>query len=526
MSNSDFEKGEQSRTVTNPPLSPSVTEGDNRPTVDFAEGTLVFAGHGEVLGRNFNLLSACATGVTTGNSWAVLGAGIIASIYNGGPPGAIYEYTLVSLFYCFIAASVAELASSVPSSGGVYHWALITAGPKYGRVCGWFAGWLNGLAWAFAVAANCVMTSNILVYCYSLYHPDYEYQRWHVFISYLIMSWLCCMVVMFGQKILPTLSRIGSFLIIAGFFVTIIVCAVMPGRPGGNGYASSHSVWAGWENLTGYSSNGFVFLAGMLNGAFAVGAIDCVTHIAEEVPNARRNLPKALACQVGMGFLTGFSYLIVIFYGTADLASITDADPFCPIGDIYLQATGSRSGAVGLLMVLVLPILCATSGCYVTTGRTFYALGRDGATPFASKIGSVSHRFQSPLWSTFACGIFMTLIGAVYVGSLTAFDAFIDSFAVLSTVSYLLAILPHLLSRRSNMKPGPFWMGRWGYLVNGVACSYIVVSIVIYCFPYSLPTSAASMNYTSVITAGLSLLVGIWWLVYGKRHYRAPRINQ
>ncbi|CAK7234802.1 hypothetical protein SBRCBS47491_009072 [Sporothrix bragantina] len=499
--NSDFEMGEESKPVTIPAIETEPQLGEHQAAVDFAEGTLVFMGHGEVMSRSFNLLSACATGITTGNSWAVLGAGIIASIYNGGPPGAIYEYTLVSIFYCFIAASVAELASSIPSSGGVYHWALVTAGPTYGRVC----------------------SCNILVYCYSLYHENYVYERWHVFISYLIMSWLCCFVVMFGQRILPTLSRIGSFLIITGFFITIIVCAVLPGRTG-NGYASSKSVWAGWENMTGYSSNGFVFLAGMLNGAFAVGAIDCVTHIAEEIPNARVNIPKALACQVGMGFLTGFSYLIVIFYGTSDLGSITSADPFCPIGDIYLQATGSRAGAVGLLMVLVLPIFCATSGCYVTTGRTIYALGRDGATPFASKIGSVSERWKSPVWATFACGIFMTIVGAIYVGSLTAFDAFIDSFAVLSTLSYLLAILPHMLTGRKNMKPGPFWMGRWGWAVNAIACAYIVVSCIIYCFPYSLPTSAASMNYTVVITSGLAVLVGIWWLVHGKRHYEAPKI--
>lgn len=74
MSNSDFEKGEEPKTVAMPASDPSVDEG---PMVDFAEGTLVFAGHGEVLGRSFNLLSACATGITTGNSWAVLGAGIV-----------------------------------------------------------------------------------------------------------------------------------------------------------------------------------------------------------------------------------------------------------------------------------------------------------------------------------------------------------------------------------------------------------------------------------------------------------------
>ena len=57
----------------------------------------------------------------------------------------------------------------------------------------------------------------------------------------------------------------------------------MPSQTGA-GYASDIFVWADWSNETGYSSDGFVFLAGMLNGAFAIGAIDCVTHIAEEIP--------------------------------------------------------------------------------------------------------------------------------------------------------------------------------------------------------------------------------------------------
>lgn len=165
----------------------------------------------------------------------------------------------------------------------VYHWAIATAGPRYGKMCGWFAGWLNGLAWAFAVASNCVMTSNMILFAYSLYHPDFEAQRWHVFVCYLVMSWACCFTVMFAQSALPLISRLGGFLIVAGFFVTTVVCAVMP-HVTGAGYASTDSVWRDWDNETGYGSDGFVFLAGMLNGAFAVGAIDCVTHIAEEIP--------------------------------------------------------------------------------------------------------------------------------------------------------------------------------------------------------------------------------------------------
>lgn len=159
----------------------------------------------------------------------------------------------------------------------------MTAGPRWGRVCGWFAGWLNGLAWTFAVAGNCSMTSSMIVYAYALYHPGLEPQHWQVFVCYLIMSWLCCFTVMFAQRLLPFISRLGSFFIVVDFLIVVIACAIMPSKNGA-GYASSSFVWTDWKNMTGYSSDGFTFLAGMLNGAFAIGAIDCVTHIAEEIP--------------------------------------------------------------------------------------------------------------------------------------------------------------------------------------------------------------------------------------------------
>ncbi|TVY89019.1 putative amino-acid permease [Lachnellula willkommii] len=110
-------------------------------------GVVNETGHVQELERNFSLLSVCSVGIVTGNTWAALGGSIAVAIYNGGPPGVLYEFIAVSVFYWLVAASLAELASSMPSSAGVYHWASITPGPKYGRICGWFAGWWNTFAW-------------------------------------------------------------------------------------------------------------------------------------------------------------------------------------------------------------------------------------------------------------------------------------------------------------------------------------------------------------------------------------------
>ncbi len=64
-------------------------------------------GHLQELERNFSLLSCCSVGIVTGSNWPALGGSIIVAIYNGGPPGVLYEFVVVSFFYWLIAASLA-----------------------------------------------------------------------------------------------------------------------------------------------------------------------------------------------------------------------------------------------------------------------------------------------------------------------------------------------------------------------------------------------------------------------------------
>ena len=118
---------------------------------------------------------------------------------------------------------------------------------------------------------------------YAVQHPIFVTQRWHVFITYLLITWITGLIVLYMNRALPKIEVISGFTVVAGVFISIIVCAVMP-KANGTPYASTYSVWEDWQNSTGYTSSGFVFLLGMLNGAFSVGTPDLVTHLAEEVP--------------------------------------------------------------------------------------------------------------------------------------------------------------------------------------------------------------------------------------------------
>lgn len=177
---------------------------------------------------------------------------------------------------------MAELASALPTSANVYHWASVTAGPKHGKIVSFYAGWWNCLAWIFGAANVSLFAANTVIAMYSVYHPDYVPQRWQTFICFLIITWADLSVLLFGQRFVAKgFTGIGVLLMLI-WAITTLVCAIMPSQTDA-GYASNSFVWADFANLTGWSSDGLVFVMGILNGAYAIGTPCAVAHLAEEV---------------------------------------------------------------------------------------------------------------------------------------------------------------------------------------------------------------------------------------------------
>ncbi|KAK6200736.1 hypothetical protein LQW54_009540 [Pestalotiopsis sp. IQ-011] len=480
------------------------------------------SGHTQELERNFSLLSLAGVGLVVGNVWPAVGGSILVALYNGGPPGVIYEFITVSVFYWMVALCIAELASAIPSSAGVYHWASVTSGPRWGKLVGYYAGWWNYLAWVFGGASMSSIIGSTVVQMYALNHPDFVADNWHVFVVYIIVTWAACLSVCFFNRAMPYLNNIGIFFILVGFLVTIVVLAVMPGRGGAAAHATDRFVWTEWSADLGYPT-GFVFVAGMLNGAFSVGVPDVVSHLAEEIPNPSRNVPIAIGLQMGIGFVTGLAYLIAIMYAISDFDALFEVA--YPIAEIYRQGTGgSAAGATGLLFLVLVCIVICLVGLYITAGRTLWTLARDEATPFSKRLSEVHPSLHVPVNATVLSAALITVLGCIYVGSTTAFNAFAGSFVLMSSSSYIAAILPHLLTGRRNITYGTFHLNRGplGYVLNTVACGYMMVWFVIYCFPPALPVDAASMNYAALLWGGSTVFLTAWWVFGARKGYHGP----
>ncbi|KAF5380234.1 hypothetical protein D9757_008214 [Collybiopsis confluens] len=506
----------------------SEKEDTSEPTDGDTSIRLNASGHVDQLQRQYGLLSTCSTSVTIDCAWVAFGGSIVLGLSNGGPPGIIWELLTACFYYCFVAASIAELASSIPSAGGVYHWASITAG-KYGRVVGFFTGFINFYSWIFAMSSSVFIPANVFIDMYTLFHEDYVRRAWHVYLVFVLINTACLFVTIFWNRWLPLIQRLGSVAVVGGGVVTVIVLAALP-------HAPAYTVFVDWKNETGWPS-GVAFLTGMLNGAYAIGTPDAITHMAEELPNPRKDLPKAVAAQMIIGTLASFGFAIAIMFAITDLDAVLNTGTSFPLAEIYRQSTENTAATFVLLLFIILAEVGCLLGCYIVVsinilGRSWWALARDNATPFPGFFSKVAMDLSCPVNATIFCFLFAIGVGTIQLGSSTAFSDLAGSFIILSTTSYLLAIFPHLLARLSrsgpNVPKGPFWMGPViGPIINALAILLIVVTNVMYCFPYFLPVDdVSSMNYNSVILVGLGVFTSVWWIVYAKDKYSGPLVSR
>ena len=225
-----------------------------------------------------------------------------------------------------------------------------------------------------------------------------------------------------------------------------------------------------------------------------------------------------------LGFVSAWLYLIALFYAISDLDAVLSGESKLPVAEIYRQATGSSAGTIGLLLLLFLPIIPCAMGGYLASSRILWTLARDGAAPYSKSLAQVSGRFRNPANAIIICGVIATLLGCIYLGSSTAFSSIVGAFVVMTTVSYVGAIGPYVITNRKFVTPGPFFMkGAFGIVMHSITCIYIVVFIVVFCFPYTLPVSASSMNYSCLILGGSTIFITLWWFWISSRGYRGPQ---
>ena len=247
----------------------------------------------------------------------------------------------------------------------------------------------------------------------TLWHPDYVIQNWHQYLMYVAIVWLAAGVNIFGSQLIPLYNKCVRkssprrlpeeqafanahevyLMMISLFatFVTILACA--RGR-----YQSASWVFTDTTNSTGWSSNGFAFVLAVMNGVFSFLGIDCGAHLAEEIPNPGKNVPRVIMWPILIDFITAWPFAIACCAAITSVADVLSGEVTgFPLLTIYYQATGSKAGATVLLALFTICFFGCVTACFTTCSRTLWAVSRDGALPYSQYWQQVSKRFQMPV---------------------------------------------------------------------------------------------------------------------------------
>jgi amino acid transporter len=80
----------------------------------------------------------------------------------------------VAFFTMFVAISMAEIVSAIPTAGGPYFWAAMLAPPKYAPFFSWFTGWFNFVG-QFAVTTGISFgCAGLISTTATVMNPSYE----------------------------------------------------------------------------------------------------------------------------------------------------------------------------------------------------------------------------------------------------------------------------------------------------------------------------------------------------------------
>jgi amino acid transporter len=122
-----------------------------------------------------------------------------------------------------------------------------------------------------------------------------------------------------------------------------------------------------------------------------------------------------------------------------------------PLLQAFYTATGSKAGAICLLMFPLVCLLFATTSIMTTSSRMTYAFARDGGLPVSKFFAKVHPTLDLPLNALYLTTILVVIFGCIFLGSSSAFNAVISASVVALGISYGIPIAINLLRGRKML---------------------------------------------------------------------------
>lgn len=418
----------------------------------------------------------------------------------GGPAEMTIGWPIVTVGTMFVVLSMAELASSLPTSGAQYHWSCELGGRSWGWFTAWFfiVGYVTGLAGIDYGCAQFLMPMIGL--------PASKLNLICLFAALLVSH---ALINAYGIRLVSRLNDISVSVHIIG--IATIVGALLLFAPKQPVSFLLQTIHTGKEQIPYW----WAFILGLLQAQWTLSGYDSSASVSEETLDARTAAPWGMVIAVVVSSVAGYIMLLALTLAIGDVATVLNAadtggNSLPTVVAILTRALGYRAGAAVSVLAAMAMWFCglgAVTGC----SRVVYAFARDGGMPFSDKLKEVSKQHKTPIlaiWITVAAAFFV----AVYSGAY----AIVTAISVISL--YFSYIIPVYLSWRGRyatpLVKGPWHLGKYSHTINFLA---IVWTVFISCI-----VSVANDMVAGKTMLVLILLLALWYHFRERHLFKGP----
>jgi len=344
-------------------------------------------------------------------------------------PAILSAWIFAGVASFFGALACAELGAAFPSTGGQYVFLREAYGPMAGFLCGWS---MFLVARTAQVSWLAVTLSLYVSYFVPLGPLASKALGVAAILVFAAVNYRGASAGALAQKAF-TFAKVAGLLIIVGsaLFFRGRAAAAIPGAPAP--FSLSHFGVALIACLLAY--DGWVQ----------------VSYVAGEIRDPERNILRALAggmaACMAIYMLANLAYLRVL--------SIPEIAASDHVGATAAERVLGPAGGTLVAVIILLSIIGALNGCFLTSPRVYFAQARDGL--FFRKFAEIHPRFQTPAFSIVAQAVWAIVL--VLTGTYETLAEY-AMFAV--WIFYGLMVLGVVLLRiRRPDLPRPYRM--WGY---------------------------------------------------------------
>ncbi|KAI5122017.1 hypothetical protein M0805_008009 [Coniferiporia weirii] len=451
--------------------------------------------------------------------------GVIASVsstlsfplVSGGHVGMVFGWLIPSLFVMPIAACMAELASSMPTSAGLYYFSAKLAPPQWSALASWITGWANITGQVTLVCSIDFTCAQMITTALAVGSDGSvnlgDGPTFGILLGILFLHGVVC------SAATSVLARLNLFYVVInvgttiGAIVALYVCS-------GDNKVSTRDAFTKFENNTGWANNGWAFLLAFTAPMWTLTGYDSAAHISEETTNASRAAPLALLTSVIATASLGWLTLIAASFALASVPALLESELSLPMGQLFLDVLGKKGMLTVWALVIVVQFVTGAAQT-VDASRVVFAFARDGALPGSRYWRRINSYTQTPVHA-----VWLVVSVAGVCGVLGFSEAAFSSLAGMAVIglytSYATPIFLRITSGREKFVPGPFNLGRWAVPLGILAVAWVSFIVVLLLFPSAQSVSASEMNYAVVILMAVFIYAGLHWALSARLWFTGP----